>query len=136
MSTAPYELYPEESACVQVKAVQGLILYRIVFNVSRIGKRSLHHVAPVLCCIFNIMHFGMGAPLNNAAPPQQSAPDRRSVPLFNVVTPLVKVKGKMYFGHKISYRTPYLFNIIEGLYEVFTCAASIVYMRHLKSRLI
>ena len=34
MSTAPYELYPEESACVQVKAVQGLILYRIVFNVS------------------------------------------------------------------------------------------------------
>ena len=42
----------------------------------------------------------------------------------------------MYFGHKISYRTPYPFNIIEGLYEVFTCAASIVYMRHLKSRMI
>ena len=32
MPTAPYELYPEESVCVQVKTVQGFILYRIVFN--------------------------------------------------------------------------------------------------------
>ena len=32
MSTVPYELYPEESASVQVKAVQGFIIYRIVFN--------------------------------------------------------------------------------------------------------
>ena len=32
MPTAPYELYPEESVCVQVKTVQGFIIYRIVFN--------------------------------------------------------------------------------------------------------
>ena len=32
MSTAPYELYPEESVCVQVKTVHGFILYRIVFK--------------------------------------------------------------------------------------------------------
>ena len=41
MSTVPYELYLEESACVhEVKAVQGFVLNGIVFTCRPIGKRS------------------------------------------------------------------------------------------------
>ena len=46
----PYELNPEESACVQVKAVQGFILYRIVFNVS-VDWQAVFCITYPQCCV-------------------------------------------------------------------------------------
>ena len=34
----------------------------------------MHNVAPVPCCIFDIVHFGIGAPLKNAAPRPANRP--------------------------------------------------------------
>ena len=37
-------------------------------RVGRLTSGLMHYVAPVPCCIFDIVHFGIDAPLKNAAP--------------------------------------------------------------------
>ena len=84
MSTVPYELYLEESACVhEVKAVQGFILNRIVFTCRPIGKRSYALRSPSAVLHLRYRAFRHRRPFKKCRPsPSKAPPDRRSVPLF------------------------------------------------------
>ena len=86
----PYELYPEESACVQVKAVQGLIIYIESYLTCRpIGKRSSASRIPSAVLHLLYRAFWHGRPFNNAAPPPAKRPWLAfRTTFFNVVTPL------------------------------------------------